>query len=221
MFKPIPFETFQDRIGVRLEKIGINEVRDIKNVVSLRDIHSICSVFAMRRDYLHKIVRNVKAKNGEFVYKNCSLKTVRLDPHALKIGQTFIQRKKYVALVENFKDILSQWTVSRGIAKLTPQIIVGYTAAGECVLAHYLPPIIEFHHNHLTVMDGIHRNFLGMSIGTTLECILIEDISVPFPCALRQWNEISIVEEKPPLEQRYFDLKIEFFRELKDLGIDG
>lgn len=222
MFKPIILQEFLERSGVSLENYGF-EILKIKHVISLRDMSEIQVIFPMERRYLEKILFKIRTIGGdEKVYQNCEIKLVRLDPYSLKVGQTFVQRNKYVSILENFKNIFEKFTVSRGIAKLTSMIVIGRDRERNTALAHYLPPIIEMHNTDLILMDGIHRNFIGLSLGTTLESIVIEKVKIPFPCSVKTWDQIQVVEKKPEsIEERFFDLKKGLFRDLKNIGIDG
>ena len=74
------------------------------------------------------------------------------------------------------------------------------------------------------VMDGIHRDYIGKQTGLALTVIVAENISLPFPCSAKSWSDIKVISlsEKPKdINERYFDLKKELFRDLKYLGIDG
>ena len=107
------------------------------------------------------------------------------------------------------------------MAKSTAAIVLGRTAADEPCIAHYLSPIVEEHGGRLILMDGVHRNFLVRCVGTTIESIVIRQIGEPFPCDVRSWDEVRVVEEKPPKDQRFFNLRPELFRDVKHIGIDG
>lgn len=222
MFKPIRLQEFLERSGVSLDNYGF-ETAKIKHIISLRDMSEIQVIFPMERRYLEKILFKIQITEGDKkVYQGCEIKLVRMDPYSLKVGQTFVQRNKYVSILENFKNIFEKFTVSRGLAKLTSMIVIGKDREGNTALAHYLPPIIEMHNSELILMDGIHRNFIGLSLGTTLESIVIENVQIPFPCSARKWDEIKVVETKPEdIKDRFFDLKKDLFRDLKNIGIDG
>ena len=138
------------------------------------------------------------------------------------VGQTFVSRPKYTALMESFKDIFNGFTVSKGLSKLTSQIVVGEDSDEQIVLANYVPPIFEVHDGNPIIMDGIHRDFIVLNAGTTIESIVIKNIATPFPCRPMPWDKIKVVDVKPEkMEDRYFDLYRELFRDLKSVGIDG
>lgn len=221
MFESISLEEFEGRTGVAPKFMTSGTT-----IVSLRDIlpETITAILAMPMDYLEALLRNVTLSGDENdrPYAECEIRPIRIDPKGLAIGQTFVQRSKYQDLVENFSKIMgTRFCMPGGIAKLTAKIVYGQTATVEGAIAHYVPPIIERSSSGLFLLDGIHRNFLVMGVGTTIESIQIEDVSTPLPCATRRWHDISVVTEKPPREQRFYDLQPHLFRNLKWTGIDG
>jgi len=179
----------------------------------------------MPLDYLKQLLASVYLEGSpmERPYEKCTITTSRMDPINVAIGQTFIERPKYQAFLENFQESFLDFCVTKGIAKCTALIALGETEDGLLAVAHYLPPIIEKNSvNHeLCLLDGMHRNFLVKTVGTTLESIIIEGVQTEFPCELHTWESVSVVQEKPPREKRFFNLKSHLFRDLKAIGIDG
>ncbi|MDO8523538.1 MAG: hypothetical protein Q7S12_04675, partial [bacterium] len=113
---------------------------------------------------------------------------------------------------------------SSGICELGAWFVFGEDMEGTSSLSCYLPPIIERHGKRLVIMDGIHRNYIAMQFGVSINAILVENIYIPFPCSMRNWDELSVIPlaNKPAdINERYFDLTKELFRDLKYLGIDG
>ncbi len=156
------------------------------------------------------------------VYEKCPIRLVRIDPNQLYLGQRYVYRKKYTSIMENFKDLFISFSITRGISKLTALIVLGKDKDEAPSLAHYLPPIIEMHANKTVIMDGVNRNFIIRNSGTTIESIVVEDVNVTFPCVVRPWDDISVIDDKPEKEEeRYFDFRLELFRDLKSMGIDG
>lgn len=70
-------------------------------------------------------------------------------------------------------------------------------------------------------LDGTHRCFLIKSIGTTIETVVIRGVTAPFPCDPQPWSRVRQVDAKPPRPERFVDLRPEFFRDVKHIGIDG
>jgi hypothetical protein len=61
-------------------------------------------------------------------------------------------------------------------------------------------------------------------MGSTTLALIAKNVSVEFPCGRRSWEEMQIIDlvQKPKdINERYFDLKKNLFRNLKFLGIDG
>jgi len=137
------------------------------------------------------------------------------------VGQTFVERKKLQRILEDFGGMWNAFAVTRGIAKRTASIIYGRTESHAHAIAHYLPPIAEENDGRLLLLDGVHRNFLVRSIGTTIETVLIRGVRERFPCRCGRWDEVSPVDEKPPKSERFHDLEPGLFRDVKSIGIDG
>lgn len=221
MFEPISLEEFEGRTGL----VPHSATRATK-IVSLRNIspESITAVHVMRRNYLETLLRSVTLEGDENSkpYADCEIILARMDPHDLVVGQTFVQRSKYQDLLENFGDLLdSDFCVTRGTAKCNALMVFAKTDNGEEVVAHYVPPIIEATNGTQFLLDGIHRNFLVMRIGTTIESVLLKGVKSPLPCQIKNWSDIQVVDEKPPREQRFYDLQPHLFRDLKWIGVDG
>ncbi|MEX2053276.1 MAG: hypothetical protein WD898_03565, partial [Candidatus Paceibacterota bacterium] len=128
-------------------------------------------------------------------------------------------------LLEKVPDIFHSFLVTNGgLADLAAYFVFGFDENNEYAMACYMPPMIEKHGSDLVVMDGIHRNYLIRQSGMTLNVLLIDNISFPFPCGVREWSDITVIplDSKPEaLAMRYFDLRQGLFRDLKYLGIDG
>ncbi len=222
MFNPVDLKGFEERTGIdRREFAGSWSEAD--RIVSLRDIKKVLAVQAMRRDYLQRLLESVTLVGDPTVrpFAGKHITTLRQDPHGVMVGQTFVERPKYVSLLEDFPDVFGEFCISKGIAKLTAQIVLGRLADGSIALAHYVPPIVEQHGSRLVLMDGIHRNFLILRSGTTIETVLVRGVEEPFPATPQRWDVIRAVDEKPIREKRFFGLVPELFRDVKSSGIDG
>jgi hypothetical protein len=222
MFSPISLPDFETRTGLKTSDFaGVwNEAR---HIVALREITTVLAVQAMPIGYLKQLLQSVRLAGDADArpYAGCTIKLVRMDPRSVRIGQTFVERKKYQAILERFGDFFSEFCVSRGISKMTASIVLGTTADGVASLAHYIPPIAEEHAGKPLCLDGIHRNFVVKNAGTTIETVVVSGVSANFPCEVREWSAIQVVETKPPKEERFFGLRPELFRDLKIIGIDG
>lgn len=222
--QPIIFDEFLARTGFTKNTFSFLNHNSVTHVISLRDMKTIDAVLIMPREYLENLLSKIGLMGAPNikVYEKCSLHLVRMDPSQLYLGQRYVYRKKYTAIIENFRDLFNGFSVTRGISKLTALIVLGRDADGTYALAHYIPPIIESHERKVVIMDGVNRNFIIRNSGTTIESIVVENVNVAFPCTVMPWEKIEVIQEKPPCEaDRFFDFRPELFRDLKSIGIDG
>lgn len=224
MFQPIDISEFKERTGNDCHGLIAGTV-GLGRIIALRDIVRVESLLLMPQEYLRRMLTNVilSGQPETHPYQGCRVECLRLDPNGLRVGQTFVQRSKYQNLLESFSGLFSGFTGTRGIAKRTAMIVIGRNQADQRCLAHYIPPIVEANGNQdgLFLLDGIHRNFLVMKAGTTIESVVIRGVSQPLPCDTREWDSVRPVDQKPPKEERFFNLRPEFFRDLNHIGIDG
>ncbi|MBU0625608.1 hypothetical protein KKF05_04660 [Patescibacteria group bacterium] len=222
MFNPVNLNEFEQRTGIQRSEF-LAHWTEADRFVSLRDLNQVLSIQAMPKPYLCRLLESVTLRGDPTAhpFAGCKIQTMRIDPSSLMVGQTFVERANYGSLIENFRSLFDGFCLTKGFAKLTAQIVLGRTADGSIALAHYLPPIIEQHDTRLLLMDGMHRNFIVLSAGTTIEAIKIHDARHPFPCSPQRWDAVRPVDVKPPKNERFFDLQPELFRDLKSVGIDG
>lgn len=173
-------------------------------------------------NYLKVLIKNVGLEGDprEKPYKSCHIELIRFDPWSIKIGQTFIERKKYQSILEEFSNFFKDYCITRGAAKCNAYIVRGQTTDNVTAVAHYVPPIIEVREEWV-LLDGTHRSFLIKNVGTTSEAVVIKGVKTKFPCEPQEWASIKIVDSKPPRHERYLKLDAKFFRDLKMVGIDG
>ena len=221
MFEPIDLGEFEKRTGIG--RAVIPSWHDADRIVSLRDLASVTDIRVMSMDYLGRLMESIPLTGDANArpYAGCKINRYRIDPRMTKVGQTFVERKKILALNEHFDQVFHGFDVPSGIAKKGAYIMFGRTAEGALAVAHYLPPIIEQVANRHLVLDGIHRFSYVRGAGTTIEIVKISDPKIPFPCDPRKWSEIKAVDAKPPKDQRFFGLRQDLFRDLKRIGIDG
>ncbi len=220
----IPFQEFLKRTGFSPDSFGFRNCEGISYIVAPTDLKRILMVNVMPLNYLHGLLSKIGTLGDpdNKVYAQAKIEMACIDPNSLSLGQKFVYRKNYTAILENFRNLFTEFTAPRGISKLTPYLIVGKNINDHIVLAHYLPPMVEIHGNNSVLLDGVHRNFIAKQSGNNPETIIIRGVKVPFPCTPKPWSEIKVVDKKPEnLEDRYFDLKKELFRDLKAIGIDG
>jgi hypothetical protein len=225
----ISFEEYLERIQFSPERfkeqLRLPKINSIRKIMPLRNMVEISSIVPLRKDFLEKIIRGINTADKILKpFEFSKIKLVKADPNQLKIGQKFVYRENYQNLLEEMPRIFDKFLLSAGFCDLGALMIFGFDARQSYCLAYYIPPIIEKHEKEMVIMDGIHRNFINKQMGHTLNAILIEDVTVPFPCSLHAWDEIQIMslKDKPKdINKRYFDLNAKLFRDLKYLGIDG
>lgn len=221
--EPIVFEEFLFRTNFTERDMPFLQANKISHVVSLRDMASIDAMMIMPWHYCVSLISKIGLVGAPEikVYARCPVHLEQIEASQLQIGQRFVYRKKYTAIMENFRHMFKDFSVKRGIAQLTPMIILGKDLQENPCLAHYLPPIVEAHDSRRIIMDGINRNFVAYQSGP-IESIVVEKVNVTFPCEARPWDDISVVDDKPREQSdRYFDFRPELFRDLKSIGIDG
>jgi len=223
MFEHVSIKDFEKRTGISSGDL-YGEHTNADKIVSLRQMQIVDDLRAMPLEYLKQLLRSVTL-NGSIdkkPYYGCNIYTARVDPNTVRIGQTFVQRTKYQDFLEKFQDAFSKFCVTKGIAKCTALIAFGKTEDGSRAIAHYIPPIVETHSGiGWLLLDGVHRNFLVKTVGTTLETVIIEHPNFDFPCKPQSWEKVNIVSEKPSKDKRFFNLNPVLFRNIKSVGIDG
>lgn len=223
MQRVIPLETFESLTGIPTAFFAGKAWHDIDHLVPFGELVDLVSVQDMPREYLAKLMSNVSldGDDGARPYAGCEIELARMDPQVVQVGQTFVERAKYRRLLENFSTFFKGFCGARGIAKRTAAVVLGRTADGSYAAAHYLPPIVEQNGDRLLLLDGVHRNFLIKAVGTTIETIIVRNVTAPFPCDPQSWEKVLPVDEKPPRPLRFFNLRPELFRNVKRIGIDG
>jgi hypothetical protein len=225
MFQPVDVDYLRRKAGIDVQKELAVNVGEIKFVVSLRDIIEAQAIHMMSVSYLHRLLKGVTLVGDETErpYANCEIEIGELNPATFGIGQTFVQRDKYQSMIEGCFDTVFRQFAMGGISRFLPMVVTGRTVVGELAIAHYIPPIVEVNGDgrNLHLLDGIHRNFIIKGAGTIVKAILVRGVKIPFPCRTTDWNNIKVVNEKPPKSERFLDLRPELFRDLKAIGIDG
>lgn len=212
-------------LGGFIERLQLPDVRKVATVLPLRDLRNITSVIPLSLDTLSYLLCRVQTLDGRKPFERASFRMMRVDPAGLFLGQRFVYRENYQGIMENVLDLFERFLLAPGgLGNIGAYFVFGFDECDTFALACYLPPLMEQHGSHLTIMDGIHRSFIARQTGMTLNAILIENISEPFPCALHSWADARVIPlaEKPTdIRERYFELQKELFRDLKYLGIDG
>lgn len=230
----INFEDYLKRLNCSSRKwkqeLLLPHTEKVKKIVPLRTLAKIESIMPISKRLLLHTIRQIQTFDGEYPFKNADIKMLRIDPEQLLVGQKYIYRENYSHILENLsRTVFSNFCVTDTLSNLGAYFVFGYDTSNnsqdeELCLALYIPPLIEKHNLHLVIMDGIHRNYLIKQVGTTINSILIENVEVAFPCSVESWQKTKVIslKEKPlNLEDRYFKMNKNLFRDLKHLGIDG
>lgn len=207
--------------------LKLPNVVNLELVVPLRDMAVIQSIVPIDSKLLAYLITRIRTFDGRLPFQNSEISQVVTNTRQLKIGQRYVYRENYQALLESgisklFEPFLGQWA---GLGNLGAYFVFGLNRTSNYSMACYIPPIIEVHGSRSLVMDGIHRNYIARQSGlSTINAVLVQNVEVPFPCATQGWEEIKVIPlvDKPKnLEDRYFSLQKNLFRDLKYLGIDG
>ena len=227
----IKFEDYLSRIGKTQnhfrESLKLPPLRKTERVVPLRYLKNIISITQLTKNLLFEILSQIKTLDGQRPFKNASFKVIHVDPKDLKVGQKYVYTENWTELIRDFSEIFCvDYVFGSGLTSLGAYMAYGTVSENEndCAIAFYIPPIVEQHSNGLVIMDGMHRNWIIKQVGVTISVIKVENISVPFPCSCQAWREvkdISLTQKPKDINERYFDLRQNLFRDLKYLGIDG
>lgn len=222
--------------GEYLARLGLNRedfekllklprTNELRKIIPLREIKHVQSIIPISSELLLYLIRRIRTLDGQMPFINSGIEMIVVNPHQLKIGQKFVYRENYQGMLENlnglFQDFLGEWG---GLGNLGAYFVFGLNGDGNYSMACYIPPIIEVHGYKPLIMDGIHRNYIARQTGLTINALLVKNVTISFPCSPKNWKEIKVIplNDKPKnLEDRYFDLHKNLFRDLKYLGIDG
>ena len=209
------------------ERLQLPKMRGVRRVVPLKHLARVESVIPLSLDLLKKVLREVKTMSGEAPFRRAEFELMSMNPSHLLVGQKLAYRENYQNLLENVPSFFGRFAIPPGITQLGAYFIFGEDRDGLTSLACYLPPIVERHVGSqagLIIMDGIHRNFITKQTGGTIIVIIVRNVEIPFPCEPHPWSDLRVIPlaEKPTeMNERYFGLRKELFRDLKYLGIDG
>src|SRR3990167_5820265 len=100
--EPIEFGEFLRRTGMDKGNLGFEKLDKIEKVVSLREVSVPLLLCSMPKDYLLKIIQNIGTLGDpeNKVFRNAEFQFLRVDPNGLLVGQTFVSRPKYTAIME-------------------------------------------------------------------------------------------------------------------------
>lgn len=225
MGKEIKWSAF-DPTNFELPFIGAVVAGDwsrAKKLVPLRRATKILGLQVMSLDYLKQLLSQVWLRGNPkaFIYKDCEIAIVQVDPNQLLVGQTYIEMPRYQMLTEGFQNFFSGLAATSGMANHAAFIVLCGVDDGSIAIAYHIPPLIEEHAGRLFLIDGVHRHLTAKLAGVTIASVIIKDVEFPFPCDVHGWKNVHIVIERPSHEERFLNAKPELFRQLKEVGIGG
>jgi len=207
-------EDFKERTRMDLDP-------EAEFIIPLRNVPKIKRMEDMKQCYLEALLRTVPTNDKKHIpFQNAEFQYYEWNPSNIRAPQTFVQIDKLVNLLDlTTTGIFADYGYT-GFTRLTPKVV--YSEINETLYAAlYVPPIIEQHDGDYLLLDGVHRSSLVRGTGGSMRYIVIKDVNVEFPTTPRPWEDVQKVQYKPPMEERYENLKPELFRDLKYVGIDG
>lgn len=214
----IPLERIEDEIGMKLD----GDLNGYKRVVPLRKLVSVNYAIFFKKLCFDSLMRGIPIRGTSIKpYQDSKIEVFDRSPSGAKVGQTFILESKLLSIMSGLSRKLFGEFYSNGLSEMPPLQVYGQDSEGEKALAFYIPPIIEIHNDEAIILDGMHRNYLCNSVGTTIKAVHISRISVGLPFEPINWEDIKLTNEKPPISERYVNLRQSQFRDLEKLGIDG
>lgn len=217
-------EDFEARTGIRRDPDGPWSRAD--RIVSLRDLASVAAVEYMRiDDYLLPLLDAVTLAGhpDRHPYSGCRIVRTQVDPSVLLVGQRFVERKKCAVWFEDsaVDRLLRSCDIETGPLAKRAMRVLGTAEDGLPAVAHYVPPVIEEYEGACYVLDGIHRSHVSRRLHPSMQAVKILGVRERPPFSLHEWDEVDLVDAKPAMDKRYFDLDPAQFRDLKSVGIDG
>ena len=200
-----------------------NNHKEYNRIIPLRNIIKIDDLSYAKKEFLESIIKAVPLKDNPDIkpYKKSKIDIYRVQPKGIQIGQTFALTQKTNRLLTNVLNIFNEFHVSHGYSKMEPVIIYGKDKEDYPAIAFYIPPIIENHNGNAVLLDGIHRSLICSAAGTTINAVHLSKIDVNLPFEPMEWNKLKLMDEKPPTIGRYNNLKLDLFRQLTYVGVDG
>jgi len=224
----IELNDFLSRLGLNdndfVKKLCLPDLGAIKHIVPLRFMREIEQISPISKEMTFFLLSQMKTMNGHRPFRNSKIRLSQYHPANLKVGQKYAYEENLTGVLKGLPSFFEKFMIPCGVSELGSWFLFGKDIDGVPAMACYMPPIVERHGKNLVIMDGIHRNFIAKQFGVSINVILVEEISIPFPCSMREWCELQVISlnDKPKdINERYFDLTKELFRDLKYLGIDG
>lgn len=222
-----PVGQIEEVIGAKInEDFG----SDYNRIVPLRSLKEVKGIILFGKELFYRLIRKIPLRNECVIYPyaEAEINIFRRQPEGFHIGQTFIHAKKILSLMENLESRLFASFSNTGLSKMPASKVYGIDQERKKAIAFYIPPIAEVYSdnrngNSVALIDGVHRSYISRAAGTTINTIHINYVSLdaPLPFDPIHWENAKLVEEKPPIKERYVNFRREYFRDLSAMGIDG
>ncbi|OGF62804.1 hypothetical protein A2662_02750 [Candidatus Giovannonibacteria bacterium RIFCSPHIGHO2_01_FULL_45_33] len=221
-------EEFLKRLGLSggdlVRRMNLPDLDTAEHIIPLRYMKNVGELSPISWDLAKYLMSKMRTMNGHYPFSEAQISLRKFDPNGLKVGQKFAYEENLSGVLKELPSFFRNYMIPSGISELGAWFVFGRDLEDVPAFSCYLPPIVERHGKNFVIMDGIHRNYIAKQVGVSLNAILAENISVPFPCGMKNWEELSVIslKDKPAdINERYFTLTKELFRDLKYLGIDG
>ena len=215
----MPLEQLEDVIHTSIN----GDFSGYNQIVSPRDLNEVRGMTFFREDVFQSLIRQIPLRGYPDCkpYEKAKIRVLAADPRGIKVGQNFLLERKILSILHNLQHRIFDAFVVGGISKMPPAQLYGLDNQGRKALAFYIPPFYEIHGEKIVVLDGIHRSKICGGAGTTINAIHLSGVAYPLPFDPLSWKEIRLTDEKPPIKQRYKNLREDLFRDLGAVGIDG
>ncbi len=215
----LPRKTIEERIHHYVDR----QMEQYREVVPLRTLKNIEQLTFMTRELLAALFQHIPLRRNDeliFPYQRTIPQMYHLDPQSIQVGQTFILESKLLDIMSNMRSVFGSY-LTKGISHMLPAQVYGVDHTDQKVMALYIPPFVENCKENPVLVDGMHRSYLCLAAGTTITAVHLTDVQSPLPFEPINWQEVKIVQERPPIEERYKNLQKEYYRDLSYVGIDG
>ena len=207
----------EQRLGVKCT----SDLKEYNKIIPLKEIAEINGISLLEKGFVQAMIRAVPLKQDQEVilpYQQANFEIYEAAIEQFRVGQKFVLEDKILNMVTKIRGKFQDFFTS-SISKMSPLQVYGKDCQGNNVLAFYLPPIVENHGGISSVLDGTHRCFLNLAAGSTVKVMHLYNISSPLPYNPVTWEEVKLVKERPPIQERYNNLEMSLFRDFGAVGI--
>lgn len=214
--------------GFNIEKKVLDERIDFSTqipeecrIVPLKQIKRTEKIEIMNLGEMEAFLKHIPLMESKdiFPYKCATISRHISGASGLHVSQTFAQRTKLLSILEGLNSLYDGFCFP-GLSRRPSHYLFGTDFEGRKVAGIYFPPLLEIVGEQALIIDGNHRMALCEGIGTTSETIIVKGSSVKPPYTGIPWHN-NLVDEKPPLSERYVDFNPSLLKDFDYVGIDG